>query len=83
MSLYVLKPKTENKNITQDYMIGTRKDVKAVYKLKKSNQKSKSNSLHFFSREFIVSASFSIFTNVLFAFIHYTFCFSSISMGFC
>ena len=35
MSLYVLKPKTENKNITQDYMIGTGKNVKAVYKLKK------------------------------------------------
>ena len=35
MSLYVLNPKTENKNITQDHMIGTGKNVKAVYKLKK------------------------------------------------
>ena len=39
MSLYVLKPKTENKNITQDYMIGTGKNVKAVYKLKKKKRK--------------------------------------------
>ena len=34
MSLYVLNPKTENKNITQDHMIETGKNVKAVYKLK-------------------------------------------------
>ena len=32
MSLYVLKPKTENKNITQDYMIGTGKNVKSSLK---------------------------------------------------
>ena len=38
MSLYVLKPKTENKIITQDYMIGTGKNVKTAYKLKKKNQ---------------------------------------------
>ena len=38
MSLYVLKPKTENKNITQDYMIGTGKNVKVVYKLRKNQQ---------------------------------------------
>ena len=30
MSLYVLKPKIKNKNITQDYMIGTGKNVKTV-----------------------------------------------------
>ena len=41
MSLHVLKSKTENKYVTQDYMIGTGKNVKAVYKLKK-NQQSKS-----------------------------------------
>ena len=61
MSLFVLKPKTENKNITQDYMIGTRKNVKAVYKLKKNNNQNQ-NYLRFFSREFIVSVSFSIST---------------------
>ena len=83
MSLYVLKPKTENKNITQDYMIGTRKDVKAVYKLKKSNQKSKLNSLHFFSREFIVSASFSIFTTFCLHSSIIRFASVAISMGFC
>ena len=38
MSFYVFKPKTENKNITQDYMIGTGKNAKAVYKLKKNQQ---------------------------------------------
>ena len=39
MSFYVLKPKTENKSITQDYMIRTGKNLRAVYKLKKiSNQ---------------------------------------------
>ena len=36
MSLYILKLKTENKNITQDYMMGTGKNVKVVYKLKKN-----------------------------------------------
>ena len=61
MSLFVLKPKTENKNITQDYMIGTRKNLKAVYKLKKNNNQNH-NYLRFFSREFIVSVSFSIST---------------------
>ena len=61
MPLYVLKPKTENKNITQDYMIGTGKNVKAVYKFKKKSTQNQ-NSLHFFSREFIVSVSFSIST---------------------
>ena len=34
MSLYVLKPKTENKNITQDYMIGTGKKCKGSLKFK-------------------------------------------------
>ena len=47
---YVLKPKTENKNITQDYMI---------------------------------VCQFLYFYNLPFAFINYTFCFNSISMGFC
>ena len=61
MSLFVLKPKTENKNITQDYMIGTRKNLKAVYKLKKNNNQNQ-NYLRFFSREFIVPVSFSIST---------------------
>ena len=37
MSLYVLKPKTENKNITQGFMIGTGKNVKTVYKLQKKS----------------------------------------------
>ena len=41
MPLYVLKPKTENKSITQDYMIGTGKNVKAVYKFKKNQLKIK------------------------------------------
>ena len=40
-------------------MIGTGKNVKAVYKLKKTNNQDQ-NSLHFFSREFIVSVSFPI-----------------------
>ena len=57
MSLYVLKLKTENKNITQDYMIGTGKNVKVVYKLKKINNQNK-NSLFLFE----VSVSFSIST---------------------
>ena len=61
MSLYVLKPKTENRNITQDYMIRTGKNVKAVYKLKKINIQNQ-NSLCFLLREFIVSISFSIST---------------------
>ena len=47
---YVLKPKTENKNITQDYMI---------------------------------ICQFLYFYNLPFAFINYTFCFNSISMGLC
>ena len=55
MSLYVLKPKTENKNITQDNMIGTGKNLKAFYKPKKINNQ---NSLGFFTREFIASVSF-------------------------
>ena len=57
MSLYVLKLKTENKNITQDYMMGTGKNVKVVYKLKKINNQNK-NSLFLFE----VSVSFSIST---------------------
>ena len=62
MSLYVLNPKTENKNITQDHMIETGKNVKAVYKLKKKTNNQDQNSFSFFSREFLVSVSFSIST---------------------
>ena len=39
MSLYVLKLKTENKNITLEYMIGTGQNLKAVFKLKKATIK--------------------------------------------
>ena len=34
MSLYVLKPKIKNKNITQDYMIGTGKKCENSLKFK-------------------------------------------------
>ena len=82
MSLYVLKPKTENKNITQDCMIGTGKNVKVVYSSEKINSQNQ-NSLRFFLSEFIVSVKFLYFYNLPFAFIHYTFYFNSKSMGFC
>ena len=72
MSLYVLKPKSENKNITQDYMIGTRKNVKAVYKLKK-NQQSKSKFFTFLFEVIYSVCQFLYFYNLPFAFIHYTF----------
>ena len=62
MSLDVLKPKTENKIITQDYMIGTGKNVKTAYKLKKKINNENQNYLSFYSREFIVSLSFLIST---------------------
>ena len=64
MSLYILKPKAENKKITQDYLIGTEKNVKVVQKLKK-NQQSKSTFFTFlFEGIYIyVSASFSISAN--------------------
>ena len=61
MSLYVLKIKTENKSTSQDYMIETGKNVKAVNKLKKINNQNE-NYLRLFSTEFIVSVSFSIST---------------------
>ena len=61
MSLYVLKLKTENKNTSQDYMIETGKNVKAINKLKKINNQNE-NYLRLFSTEFIVSVSFSIST---------------------
>ena len=61
MSLYVLKLKTENKNTSQDYMIETGKNKKAVNKLKKINNQNE-NYLRLFSTEFIVSVSFSIST---------------------
>ena len=82
MSLYILKPKSENKNITQDYMIGTRKNVKAVYKLKK-NQQSKSKFFTFLFKVIYSVCQFLYFYNLPFAFIHYTFCFNSVSMGLC
>ena len=43
MSLHVLKSKTENKYVTQDYVMGTGKNVKAVYKLKKKKKKTTIN----------------------------------------
>ena len=46
MSLYVLKPKTENKSITQDHMIGTGKNLRAVYKLKKINNQNHQSFLY-------------------------------------
>ena len=81
MSLYVLKPKTENRNITQDYMIRTGKNVKAVYKLKKINIQNQ-NSLFPFEGIYSVY-QFLYFYNLPFAFMHHTFCFNTISMGFC
>ena len=75
MSLYVLKPKTENKNITQNYMKGTGKNVKTVYN---QNQ----NSLILLRGIYSV-CQFLYFYNLSLAFIHYAFCFSSIRMGFC
>ena len=59
MPLDVLKLKTENKNVTRDYMTGTGKNIKSVCKLKKINNRNQ-NSLRFSSREFIVSVTFSI-----------------------
>ena len=59
MPPYVFKLKTENKNVTRDYMIGTGKNVKAIYKLKINQNQI---SLFFSLREFIVSVSFSIST---------------------
>ena len=82
MSLHVLKSKTENKYVTQDYMIGTRKNVKAVYKLKK-NQQSKSKFFTFLFKGIYSVCQVLYFYNLPFAFIHYTFCFNSINMGFC
>ena len=82
MPPYVFKLKTENKNVTRDYMIGTGKNVKAIYKLKK-NQQSKSNFFIFLFEGIYSVCQFLYFYNFLFAFIHYTFCFNSISMGFC
>ena len=63
-------------------MIGTGKNVKAIYKLKK-NQQSKSNFFIFLFEGIYSVCQFLYFYNFLFAFIHYTFCFNSISMGFC
>ena len=63
-------------------MIGTEKNVKTVYKLKKNEQ---SNSKFFtllFNGIYSV-CQFLYFYNLQFAFIHYTFCFNSIRMGFC
>ena len=82
MSLFVLKPKTENKNITQDYMIGTRKNLKAIYKLKKKQQ-SKSKLFTFLFEGIYSVCQFLYFYNLPLAFIHYTFCFNSIRLGFC
>ena len=63
MSLHVLKSKTENKYVTQDYVMGTGKNVKVVYKLKKKKINNQhQNSLRFFLMEFIVSVSFSTST---------------------
>ena len=82
MSLYVLKAKTENINITQDYMIETGKNVKAVYKLKK-NQQSKSKFFQFLFKVISSVCQFLYFYNLSLASIHYTFCFNSISISFC
>ena len=73
MSLYVLKSKTEKKT-AKDYMIGTGKNVKAVYKLKK-NQQSKSKFFTFLF-EGIYSVCQFLYFYILFAFTHYTFCFN-------
>ena len=62
-------------------MTGTGKNVKAVHKLKKINNQNQ-NSLFLFERIYSV-CQFLYFYNIPFAFIHYTFCFNSISMGFC
>ena len=79
MSLYVLKPKTENKNLTQYYTIGTGKNVKPVYRLKK-NQQPKSKFFTFLFEGTYSVCHFLYFYNLPFAFIHYTFCFNSVSM---
>ena len=84
MSLYVLNPKTENKNITQDHMIETGKNVKAVYKLKKKQKKqSRSKFFQFLFKGISSVCQFLYFYNLPFAFIHYTFCFNSVSISFC
>ena len=72
MSLYVLKPRKENKNITQDYMVGRGKNVKAVYKLKK-NQQSKSKFFTFLFEGIYSVCQFLYFDNLPIAFIHYAF----------
>ena len=61
MPLYVLKPKTENKNITQDLYDRNRKKCKSSLQVQKKSTQNQ-YSLYFFSREFIVSVSFSIST---------------------
>ena len=59
-----------------------RKKVKAVYKLTK-NQQSKSKFFMFLFKGIHSACQFLCFYNLPFAFIHYTFCFYSVSMGFC
>ena len=82
MSLYILKPKAENKKITQDYLIGTEKNVKVVQKLKK-NQQSKSKFFTFLFEGIYSVCQFLYFCKLPLANFHYTFCFNSISIGLC
>ena len=53
MSLYVLKPKTENKNIIQDYMIGTGTKCKSSLKFKYilNTAKQKNEKVHTFEKD--------------------------------
>ena len=81
MPPYVFKPKTENKNVTRDYMIWTGKNVQNHFT--SSKKKSKSKFFTFLFEEIYCVCQFLYFYNFLFAFIHYTFCFNSINMGFC
>ena len=69
-----IKTKNRKKKTAQDYMIGTGKNVEAVYKLKK-NQQSKSKFFTFLF-EGIYSVCQFLYFYILFAFTHYTFCFN-------
>ena len=60
-----------------------RKKCKTTLQAQKKNQQSKSKFFTFLFEEIYCVCQFLYFYNFLFAFIHYTFCFNSINMGFC
>ena len=73
----------KQKRNTRLYDMNRKKCKTTLQAQKKKINNQNQNSLRFSLRKFIVSVSFLYFYNFLFAFIHYTFCFNSINMGFC